>query len=80
MAGGPSTPALTAAIADAGGYGFVAAGYLSAKGLHEAIATTRTLTAETSSGVIGFPPRPWPQALRQCCEAYLQENPQIGKR
>jgi nitronate monooxygenase len=44
MAGGPSTPALTAAIADAGGYGFVAAGYLSAKGLHEAIATTRTLT------------------------------------
>jgi nitronate monooxygenase len=44
MAGGPSTPALTAAIADAGGCGFVAAGYLSAKGLSQAIATTRTLT------------------------------------
>ena len=43
MAGGPSTPGLTAAISDAGGYGFVAAGYLSADELHEAIATTRTL-------------------------------------
>ena len=28
MAGGPSTPALTAAVANAGGYGTVAAGYL----------------------------------------------------
>ena len=44
MAGGPSTPALTAAVADAGGYGFVAAGYLSADGLQEAIAMTRALT------------------------------------
>jgi nitronate monooxygenase len=44
MAGGPSTPALTAAVSDAGGYGFVAAGYLSAEGLRETIATTRTLT------------------------------------
>jgi nitronate monooxygenase len=44
MAGGPSTPALTAAVAHAGGYGFVAAGYLSADGLHEAIAMTRRLT------------------------------------
>jgi nitronate monooxygenase len=45
LAGGPSTPALTAAVADAGGYGFVAGGYLSADGLREAIATTRTMTA-----------------------------------
>ena len=44
MAGGPSTPALPAAVADAGGYGFVAAGYLTAEGLREAIATTRALT------------------------------------
>jgi nitronate monooxygenase len=44
MAGGPSTPALTAAVAAAGGFGFVAAGYLSADILQEAIATTRTLT------------------------------------
>ena len=44
MAGGPSTPALTAAVSNAGGDGFVAAGYLSADGLREAIAITRTLT------------------------------------
>lgn len=44
MAGGPSTPALAAAVANAGGYAFVAGGYLSADGLHEAIATTRMLT------------------------------------
>lgn len=45
MAGGPSTPALTAAVSNAGGYGFVAAGYLSVDGLREAIAMTRTLTS-----------------------------------
>ena len=44
MAGGPSTPALTAAVTDAGGYGFVAAGYLSAEGLEQAIAATGVLT------------------------------------
>ncbi|WP_237028124.1 nitronate monooxygenase, partial [Mycobacterium tuberculosis] len=30
MAGGPSTPALAAAVSNAGGLGFVAGGYLSA--------------------------------------------------
>jgi nitronate monooxygenase len=44
MAGGPSTPALAAAVAAAGGYGFVAGGYLSADGLGEAIARTRMLS------------------------------------
>jgi len=44
MAGGPSTPALAAAVAAAGGYGFVAGGYLSVDGLHEAIARTRRLS------------------------------------
>ena len=42
MAGGPSTPALTAAVADAGGYGFVAAGYLSAERLREGSTTPTT--------------------------------------
>ena len=45
MAGGPSTPELTAAVSAVGGYGFVAAGYLSAAGLQGAIAATRALTA-----------------------------------
>jgi nitronate monooxygenase len=44
MAGGPSTPELAAAVAVAGGFGFVAAGYLSVEGVQEAIARTRVLT------------------------------------
>jgi nitronate monooxygenase len=44
MAGGPSTPELAAAVAAAGGYGFVAGGYLSADALREAITRTRTLS------------------------------------
>jgi nitronate monooxygenase len=44
MAGGPSTPRLTAAVIDAGGYGFIAAGYRSADELRDAIAQTRQLS------------------------------------
>jgi nitronate monooxygenase len=44
MAGGPSTPELTAAVSAAGGFGFVAAGYLSSRALYDAIVMTRTLT------------------------------------
>lgn len=57
MAGGPSTPALAAAVANAGGLGFLAAGMLSAEELAEAIVVTRGLT----SGAIGvnlFVPQP----------------------
>lgn len=49
MAGGPSTPALAAAVADAGGLGFLAAGMLSAEKSAEAIHVTRGLT----SGPVG---------------------------
>src|SRR5215207_10068609 len=44
MAGGPSTPELAAAGADAGGIGFVPAGYLSAEVFAERIAKARSLT------------------------------------
>jgi nitronate monooxygenase len=44
MAGGPSTPALAAAVADAGGLGFLAAGYLTAPALAERLTATRSLT------------------------------------
>ena len=50
MAGGPSTPELTAAVSAAGGYGFLAAGYLSAAGLAETIAATRALTGGAVRG------------------------------
>jgi nitronate monooxygenase len=57
LAGGPSTPELAAAVANAGGLGFVAAGYLSADGLSERIQTTRSLT-EGAIGVNVFVPGP----------------------
>jgi nitronate monooxygenase len=44
MAGGPSTPALAAAVNRAGGLGFLAAGYLTAQGLAREIAAARELT------------------------------------
>ena len=44
MAGGPSTPALTAAIGRAGGFGFLAAGYLTPDQVRSTIADTRRLT------------------------------------
>jgi nitronate monooxygenase len=44
MAGGPSTPALAAAVSDAGGLGFAAAGYKPAAAVAEELAATRALT------------------------------------
>ena len=44
MAGGPSTPALAAAVSEAGGLGFLGAGYLTVQKLTEDIAATRELT------------------------------------
>lgn len=45
MAGGPSTPALTAAVSEAGGLGSYGAGYVGADALRETIRATRALTA-----------------------------------
>ncbi len=45
MAGGPSTPALAAAVCEAGGFGFLAAGYRSAEEMHEEVAGLRELTS-----------------------------------
>ncbi|WP_123028850.1 nitronate monooxygenase [Mycolicibacterium stellerae] len=68
MAGGPSTPELAAAGTDAGGLGFVAAGYLSADALAERIAAARQLT----SGPLGvnlFAPQP-SAATREAIDKY----------
>jgi nitronate monooxygenase len=57
MAGGPSTPELAAAGGNAGGVGFVPAGYLSAEVFAERIAKARSLT----TGPVGanlFAPQP----------------------
>jgi nitronate monooxygenase len=46
LAGGPSTPRLTAAVSNAGGLGFLAAGYLTADDLAGRLAEARALTSE----------------------------------
>lgn len=58
MAGGPSTPALAAAVSNAGGLGFLAGGLISAQQLADDIVAARKLT----SGPIGvnlFVPQPY---------------------
>jgi nitronate monooxygenase len=45
MAGGPSTPALTAAVSNAGGFGFLAAGYKKVDAVRTELQRTRELTA-----------------------------------
>src|SRR4029453_18699618 len=44
MAGGPSTPALVAAVSEAGGLGMLAGGYLTASALAEQIRAVRLMT------------------------------------
>jgi nitronate monooxygenase len=46
MAGGPSTPELAAAVSNAGGLGFLAAGYLPPDKLRDQVRRTRELTGE----------------------------------
>ncbi|MDX6277910.1 MAG: nitronate monooxygenase, partial [Nocardioidaceae bacterium] len=46
MAGGASTPALAAAVSEAGGLGFLAAGYRTAAQVETEIRQTRALTSE----------------------------------
>ncbi|HEV2636759.1 MAG TPA: nitronate monooxygenase [Actinocrinis sp.] len=57
MAGGPSTPRLAAAVSQAGGLGFLGAGYLTADRLAEDVAETRKLT-DAPFGVNVFLPGP----------------------
>lgn len=64
MAGGPGTPALAAAVSNAGGLGFLAAGYISAERVDEGIRAARSLT----TGPIGvnlFVPQPCPAGAAQ---------------
>ena len=56
MGGGPATPALVAAVAEAGGLGSIAAGYLSPDELASSLASVRQLTAGPVSVNIFVPP------------------------
>jgi nitronate monooxygenase len=80
MAGGPSTPELAAAGSNAGGLGFVAAGYLSAEALAERIAAARKLTTGPL-GVNLFAPQPsaaTPEAIENYAAALSAEVQRYG--
>ena len=62
LAGGASTPELTAAVSEAGGFGFLAGGYLSPDALEERITRVRELTS-APFGVNLFVPGPEPAAV-----------------
>lgn len=63
MGGGPGTPALAAAVSNAGGLGFLAGGYRSAAQLEADIAATRALT-DRPFGVNLFVAKPATEDLR----------------
>ena len=65
LAGGSSTPELTAAVSNAGGLGFLAAGYLTASALKERIDQARALTGGPLGVNVFVPGRPSdPDAVR----------------
>jgi nitronate monooxygenase len=79
MAGGPSTPELTAAVARAGGLGFLAAGYLSPDQLVELIRVTRTLSDAPFGVNIFFPSTPSDlEPVRRFAEVIKPEADRIG--
>jgi nitronate monooxygenase len=71
MGGGSSTPALAAAVADAGGLGFLAAGYKTADAVRADIAALRELT-QRPFGVNVFAPPP-PTADAEAVERFASE-------
>lgn len=70
LAGGPSTPALAAAVSEAGGLGFLAAGYRGADALREELGALRAATRRPF-GVNLFVPAPGPPD-REALAAYLE--------
>ncbi|MGB6206868.1 nitronate monooxygenase [Mycobacterium sp.] len=89
MAGGPGTPALAAAVSNAGGFGFLASGYVSAERLADDIAAARAATTGPL-GVNLFVPQPsvadvyaldhYADALDEIAEHYEVEigHPRFG--
>jgi nitronate monooxygenase len=80
LSGGPSTPELAAAVAGAGGLGFVAGGYRTPDGLRDAIARTRALTGRPF-GVNLFAPTGAaadPDVVRRYAESLRAEADRAG--
>ncbi|MBO2463366.1 nitronate monooxygenase [Actinomadura violacea] len=80
MAGGPSTPELAAAVSDAGGLGFLGAGYKTADTMRAEIGRTRALTSRPF-GVNVFMPSPDdidPAAVAAYSDALAPEARRLG--
>jgi nitronate monooxygenase len=78
LAGGASTPELTAAVSSAGGLGFLASGYLTPEALEERMAAVRELT-DAPFGVNLFVPGD-PEARTQGLDDYLRRvAPEAGR-
>ncbi|MFI7293226.1 nitronate monooxygenase [Streptomyces sp. NPDC050121] len=78
MAGGVSVPKLAAAVAEAGGLGFLAAGYKTADGVYQEIKQLRSLTARPF-GVNLFMPQPeYPGASTGSTGAAVAAPPAAG--
>ena len=71
LAGGPSTPELAAAVSEAGGFGFLAAGYLSAAEMTKRIGRTRQLTARPFGVNLFVPGSPSPASAAEQYAAVL---------
>lgn len=63
LAGGPSTPELTAAASEAGAFSFLAGGYLSASELRRRMEQTRALTAQPFGVNLFVPGSPTPREV-----------------
>jgi nitronate monooxygenase len=77
LGGGPSTPALAAAVSEAGGLGFLASGYLSAEQTAESVSALRSLT-DRPVGVNVFVPGEGP-AEPPTYAAYLERLAAWGR-
>lgn len=79
MAGAPSTPALTAAVSEAGGLGFLAAGYLSTGTLRDRLEDTRSRTHRPIGVNVFVPGRPTaPERISGYLDRIAAEAARVG--
>ena len=76
MAGGPTTPKLAAAVSDAGGLGFLAAGYKTAEAVQADIAAVRSTTERPFGINLFYPTRE--EADETKISAYAAQPAQRG--
>ncbi len=79
MAGGPSTPELTAAVGRSGGFGFLAAGYRTPDQLRSSIEATRRLSDAPFGVNIFHPTAPAdPASVRAYADVIRPESERLG--